>query len=127
MAAGVDRQRCRTVGVVLHLGRLLDPSIPQGVQGKPALIRYLKGLLGNNPTWVWQHLSSIPLEGGFLNRWQASIPVGNRVVDCSGVCSVQVRDGLICRNEVYFDTFELITAIQGWNREKHSGLVRFNS
>ena len=105
----------------------LDPGIPQGVQGKPALIHYFKKLLGNNPAWVWQHLSGVPLEDGFLNQWRASVPVGNRVIDCRGVCSVQVREGLIYRNEVYFDTFELITAIHGWNREKNSGPVRMDS
>src|SRR5712675_3745355 len=67
----------------------LDPGIPQG------LIRYFKKLLGNNPAWVWQHLSGVPLEDGFLNQWRASVPVGNRVIDYRGVCSVQVREGLI--------------------------------
>jgi SnoaL-like protein len=96
----------------------LDPGVPDGLQGKPALIRYLKILLGNNPEWAWQHLAGVPLEDGFLNKWQASIPTGDRVITCKGVCSVQLRNGLIYRNEVYFDRFELITAIEAWNREK---------
>lgn len=98
----------------------LDPTVPQGVQGKPALILYFRKLLGNNPAWVWEHLSGVPLEDGFLNKWKVSIPVGDRVIDCRGVCSVQLRDGLIYRNEVYFDTYELITAIHAWNREKRA-------
>lgn len=105
----------------------LDPSIPQGVQGKPALLGYLTKLLGNNPRWIWQHISGVPLEDGFLNRWQASVPVGERVIDCRGVCSVQVRDGLIYRNEVYFDTFELVSALHALNREKRGGRIRMNS
>ena len=88
---------------------------------------YFKKLLGNNPAWVWQHLSGVPLEDGFLNKWRASVPVGNRVIDCRGVCSVQLRAGLIYRNEVYFDTFELITAIHAWNREKNSAPVHMDS
>jgi hypothetical protein len=98
----------------------LDPTVPQGVQGKPALILYFRKLLGNNPAWVWEHLSGVPLEDGFLNKWKVSIPVGDRVIDCRGVCSVQLRDGLIYRNEVYFDTYELVTAIHAWNREKQA-------
>jgi hypothetical protein len=105
----------------------LDPGIPLGVQGKPALLRCFKKLLGNNPRWIWHHLSGVPLEHGFLNKWRASVPVGNRVIDCRGVCSVQIWDGLIYRNEVYFDTAELITAIAAWNREKHSGPVLVDS
>jgi hypothetical protein len=98
----------------------LDPGMPLGVQGKPALLRYFTKLLGNNPRWIWHHLSAIPLEHGFLNKWRASIPVGDRVIDCRGVCSVQIWDGLIYRNEVYFDTIELTVAIEAWNHEKHS-------
>jgi hypothetical protein len=97
------------------------------VHGKPALIRYLRKLLGNNPAWVWQHLSGVPLADGFLNGWQASVPTGDRVITCKGVCSAQLRNGLIYRNEVYFDTFELITAIEAWNRKKQGRLARSQS
>ena len=30
-----------------------DPSIPDGLSGKPALIEYLSKLLTNNPDWTW--------------------------------------------------------------------------
>jgi hypothetical protein len=69
----------------------------------------------------------VPLEDGFLNKWRASVPVGNRIVNCRGVCSVQLKNGLIYRNEVYFDRFELLTAIHAWNREKHRGPARLPS
>lgn len=84
------------------------------------MLRYFTKLLGNNPRSIWHHLSAIPLEHGFLNKWRASIAVGDRVIDCRGVCSVQIWDGRIYRNEVYFDTAELIAAIEAWNHEKHS-------
>jgi hypothetical protein len=54
---------------------------------------------------------AIPMEGGFLNHWHASIPVGGNTVECDGVCTVRLRDGLIERNQVFFDRAELLTAI----------------
>jgi hypothetical protein len=44
------------------------------------------------------------MEGGFLNKWRAEIPVDGETVTCVGVCLVQFDgEGLIRRNEVYFD------------------------
>ena len=45
-------------------------------------------------------------------------PVGDRVITCRGVCTVQMTGGLIYRNETYFDTLHLITAIRDWNKKK---------
>jgi len=58
------------------------------------------------------------LEDGFLNKWKLSAPVGDRVVTCCGVCTVQAAAGLIYRNEVYFDTLPLIAATRDWNEPK---------
>src|SRR5579871_5263336 len=95
-----------------------DPTLPEGVVGKEAFIRYLSKLLGNNPDWVWTHETAIPMQDGFLNRWRMDAPVGNRMITCRGVCTVQMTDGLIYRNETYFDTLHLITAIRAWNTAK---------
>ena len=93
----------------------LDPGVPQGVKGKDALLNYFRKLLAQNPKWVWKQLEGIPMEGGFLNKWHAKIPVGEKVIECIGVCLVQFdSEGLIRRNEVYFDRIELIQEI--WNR-----------
>lgn len=91
----------------------LDPAVPDGLRGKPALLAYFKKLLGYNPNWVWSHLEGIPMEDGFLNKWQATIPVGNRELDVTGVCLVQLdAAGKIRRNEVYFDRSELLREIE---------------
>jgi len=90
-----------------------DPAVPQGVQGREALTAYFERLLGRNPEWVWEHEGSIPLEDGFVNRWQATIPIGDGHVVCHGVCTVQMRDGLIARNEVFFDRSALLAALGG--------------
>jgi hypothetical protein len=89
-----------------------DPAIPAGVRGRPALLAYFARLLSHNPRWVWRHVGSIPMAGGFLNQWQATIPVGSRVVEASGVCTVQLREGLICSNQVFFDRSGLLAALR---------------
>jgi hypothetical protein len=90
----------------------LDPVIPGGVRGKDQLTAYFRKLLGQNPDWVWTQIEPIPMEGGFLNKWLAKIPVGNNVIECIGVCFVQFdSEGKIERNEVYFDRTDLVSAI----------------
>jgi hypothetical protein len=101
-----------------------DPTLPDGLRGKENFIRYLSKLLANNPSWVWTHESGVPLQDGFLNKWRLDAPVGDQLVICHGVCTVQIRGGLIYRNEVYFDTLPLITAIRAWNSRKTSGPTR---
>ena len=90
-----------------------DPAIPEGVRGRRALLAYFERLLARNPSWVWTHRGSIPMQDGFLNLWHASIPVGGRTVEADGACTVQLRDGLIYANHVFFDRSELLAAIRG--------------
>lgn len=80
-----------------------DPGIPRGVQGKAALLEYFRRLLARYPAWTWTQERAVPLEDGFLNFWKAQIPEKERAVVLRGVCMVQLRDGLIYRNEVFFD------------------------
>jgi hypothetical protein len=90
----------------------LDPGIPGGVKGKPALTTYFRRLLANNPHWIWSQIEGIPMEDGFLNKWQAIIPVGSVTLKIIGVCLVQLDSaGLIRRNEVYFDRTGLMAEI----------------
>ena len=93
-----------------------DPAIPQGVRGRAALTAYFRKLLARNPEWVWTHRGSMPMADGFTNLWHASIPAGGRTVEVDGLCTVQLRDGLIYRNEVYFDRTELLMALSGTSR-----------
>ena len=88
-----------------------DPAIPSGVRGREELVAYFRKLLHQNPNWVWSQRGSIPIAHGFLNFWHASIPVGDRRVEVDGVCAVQLRDGLIYSNQVFFDRSELLRAL----------------
>jgi SnoaL-like domain len=90
----------------------VDPGIPAGARGKAELLAYFRKLLAHNPQWVWTQLEAIPLEGGFLNKWLAKIPVGAKTLEVVGVCLVQLdAAGKIRRNEVYFDRTELLAQI----------------
>ena len=92
----------------------LDPGIQNGVKGKAELLAYLRKLLAQNPDWVWSQIEAIPMEGGFLNKWLAKIPVGEKTLECIGVCFLQFDEqGKIRRNEVYFDRSELLSHIYG--------------
>ncbi len=90
----------------------LDPGIPDGVQGKKKLLEYFTKLLAQNPEWIWTQIEGIPMQGGFLNKWHAIIPVGRKKLEFVGVCFVQMdENGLIGRNEVYFDRTNLFLEI----------------
>jgi hypothetical protein len=90
----------------------LDPGVPAGVKGKTALLAYFTKLLSYNPAWVWTQLEGIPMEGGFLNKWRAVVPVGQAMLEIIGVCFVQLNDaGKIVRNEVYFDRTQWLAEI----------------
>lgn len=88
-----------------------DPAIPSGVRGRSELLAYFTRLLARNPRWVWTHTRSIPIADGFLNFWHATIPVAGRIVEADGVCTVQIREGRIYANHVYFDRSDLLRAL----------------
>jgi hypothetical protein len=89
-----------------------DPAIPAGVRGRSSLLVYFTKLLALNPAWVWRHSGSIPIRDGFLNQWTATIPVGVRTIEATGVCTVQLCEDLIYSNQVFFDRSELLDAIR---------------
>ena len=92
--------------------RYLDPGVPQGLTGRAAVLGYFRRLLRRHPAWVWTLRDAVPMAGGFVCLWHASMPVGEEVVESDGVCLVFLRGDLICRNEVYFDRAALLAAIE---------------
>jgi hypothetical protein len=89
-----------------------DPVKPEGITGNAALLAYFKKLLAANPAWVWTAEDVFPVEGGFVLRWKAKIPVGGMTVHEDGMDLVLVRDSLVTRNEVYFDRTDLLAAMK---------------
>jgi hypothetical protein len=95
-----------------------DPAVPAGLRGRDALLAYFRALLARNPDWVWTHRGSIPLADGFLNEWHAVIPVGTERLEIDGVCTVQLRDGRIYANEVFFDRSDWLRALAASRRDR---------
>lgn len=93
-----------------------DPARPDGIRGKVALLEYFKKLLANFPDWVWKTDEVWPVEGGFMLRWKATIPVGGMIIHETGIDLVLVENGLVTRNEVYFDRSALLTAMKEGDR-----------
>ena len=88
-----------------------DPAVPEGVRGREAILAYFRALLARFPDWVWRQTEATPMEGGFLNHWLASVPLGSHSVEIRGVCTVVFAGDLIARNEVFFDRTELLAAL----------------
>ncbi|MCE5283414.1 MAG: nuclear transport factor 2 family protein [Deltaproteobacteria bacterium] len=100
----------------------LDPAVPVGIQGKEKLLAYFRKLLAQNPDWVWTQIEAIPMEGGFLNKWLARIPIGDKIIESIGVCFVQFDDGgKIRRNEVYFDRTQMMLEMSRLRQVKKVG------
>jgi SnoaL-like domain len=97
-----------------------DPQVPDGLEGRDALLAYLRRLLARYPDWVWKQTASSPTQDGFVNFWNAHIPVGGGNLEIPGVCLVVLRDGLIARNTVFFDRSLLLDAIRSSRRERGS-------
>jgi hypothetical protein len=80
-----------------------DPANRQGLHGHAELLPYFKKLLKYNPDWEWKAIEIIETAKGFTLKWEASIPVGGTIIKEEGLDIVELSDGKISRNEVYFD------------------------
>lgn len=87
-----------------------DPARPEGLRGRDELARYLRRLLAANPAWVWEAVELFPHDTGFCLKWRATIPARGTTVVEHGLDIVEVQDGKITRNEVYFDRTALLRA-----------------
>ncbi len=84
-----------------------DPAKPQGITSREGLRHYFQKLLAKNPHWVWEAEEIFPTEKGFILKWQATIPNNLKTIIKNGMDIVELKDGKICRNEVYFDPQDL--------------------
>lgn len=91
-----------------------DPARPEGLRGQAELLSYFRKLLGANPDWVWRRVELHPTAAGFMLKWQATVPMGGgEPVQFCGLDLVELHDGRIRRNEVYFDRTAWLAAAQG--------------
>ncbi|MBU4175216.1 MAG: nuclear transport factor 2 family protein [Actinobacteria bacterium] len=95
-----------------------DPAVRDGIQGRDRLLDYFTGLLDANPEWEWEAVEAFPTMRGFTLKWKATIPVGDDVITEYGLDIVEIEDGKITRNEVYFDRTSLMLAVARQKREQ---------
>lgn len=89
----------------------LDPARPEGLKGREKIFSYFKKLLAANPNWVWEAVEVYPTKRGFVGKWRATIPIGTRVIIEHGMDIVEVENGKVKRNEVYFNLSNLLSAL----------------
>ncbi len=89
----------------------LDPAKPEGLKGRERILAYFKKLLAANPTWKWEAVEVFPTEKGFVGKWKATIPVGSKVIIEHGMDIVEIENGKVIRNEVYFNLANLLAAL----------------
>lgn len=88
-----------------------DPAFRGGLQGHDSLRRYFTKLLAANPAWEWKLLEMLPTEKGCAVKWLARIPTPGGMVEEEGLDIVEIRDGKITRNEIFFDRSRLLLAL----------------
>ena len=87
-----------------------DPAKPNGISGSE-LLPYFQKLLGKNPEWVWKAVEILPTPKGFCLKWSATIPAGRQTIEETGLDIVELQNGKISRNEVYFDRVQLLKSV----------------
>jgi hypothetical protein len=88
-----------------------DPANRQGLRGHVQLLPYFSKLLKFNPEWKWTAIEIIATDKGFTLKWEASIPVSGSAIIELGLDIVELANGKISRNEVYFDRTAWLNAL----------------
>lgn len=89
-----------------------DPHKVDGIKGDE-LLPYFQKLLKHNPEWRWEIVEVFPHPTGACVKWKASIPVSGQIVKETGLDILVIKDGLIIRNEVFFDRTAWLKALTG--------------
>lgn len=90
----------------------IDPANKEGLHGKEELRPYFIKLLGFYQDWVWEPIVIFPTDDGAVVKWKCTIPVNGQEIIEFGVDIVEITDGKISLNEVYFDRSHLLEAVE---------------
>jgi len=90
----------------------IDPANKEGLAGRDQIFPYFKKLLAANPSWKWAPIEVFPTHLGLVAKWKATIPVGREVITEYGMDIVEIEQGKITRNEVYFDRSNLLESLK---------------
>ena len=92
-----------------------DPAFPKGLKGHTQIFPYFKKLLELNPRWEWSLDEIYDTSKGFVLKWKAIIPIKDKILTEYGMDIVELKDGKIIRNEVYFDRVRWLNLLQSSN------------
>jgi hypothetical protein len=95
-----------------------DPANPTGLIGHQLILSYFKRLLAANPKWKWVTEEIFATKKGFILKWRATIPVGPEKIVEHGIDIVEIEEGKITRNEVYFDRSRLLSLLKQLKRAR---------
>ena len=100
----------------------VDPAHREGLKGHQDILQYFERLLRVYQDWRWKPIEVFPIKTGGIVKWECEIPVGQEVLHEVGMDIVEIEDGKITRNEVYFDRTRLLAAVE---RKKQLERLRF--
>ncbi|MHA1902359.1 MAG: nuclear transport factor 2 family protein [Candidatus Thorarchaeota archaeon] len=89
-----------------------DPAKKTGLKGHDEILPYFTKLLSRNPDWKWSVKEVFPTEEGFILKWSAEIPIGNKIIHEDGMDIVEIYQNKVRRNEVYFDRSMMLSEAQ---------------
>ncbi|MHA1746611.1 MAG: nuclear transport factor 2 family protein [Promethearchaeota archaeon] len=80
-----------------------DPAKPTGIRGTKDLNFYFQKLFSATPDWKWEEEELYPTPKGFVFKWKATFFKKPQLLVEYGMDIVELTQGKISRNEVYFD------------------------
>jgi hypothetical protein len=80
-----------------------DPAKPTGIRGTKDLDFYFQKLFSDTPDWKWEEEELYPTPKGFVFKWKATFFQEPLPLVEYGMDIVELTQGKISRNEVYFD------------------------
>lgn len=86
-----------------------DPVHPEGLRGIPALRKYFVRLLAKYPDWKWDLIELSRTGEIWFVKWKALVPKEKGPVSFMGLDRVEIKNGKIAFNEVYFDPRSLLS------------------
>ena len=89
-----------------------DPANPNGLNSHKQILPYFKKLLEANPNWKWEVEEVFPTNKGFILKWKAIIPIGKEEIIELGMDILEIENGKITRNEVYFDRTKFLSLLE---------------
>ncbi len=100
------------IGFYSNDASYIDPANKEGLKGRDQIFPYFKKLLAANPNWKWELVEVFPTDIGFVAKWKATIPIGAELITEYGMDIVEIEQGRITRNEVYFDRSNVLKALR---------------